>query len=164
MSQRLNPMTAAPEAIQPLFAAGKYLTEGTLEPVLRTLVYLRVSQINACAFCIAMHNRELEHLGESGDRVWGLPAWREAPWYSPRERAALAYAETLTRLAEEDVGDELFAELRAQFSEREIVDLTLAISIINTWNRFSVSFRTPPESAAAVLASLRQPAMAGAGH
>jgi AhpD family alkylhydroperoxidase len=89
MTQRLDYSTVDPLALKPLYEAGVYLAKSTLEPAIQHFVTLRASQINGCAFCIAMHNRELAEIGETGDRVWGLPAWREASWYSDRERAAL---------------------------------------------------------------------------
>ena len=155
MTRRLDYTSAAPEAVRPLFEAGRYLAGTGLEPALRVLVDLRASQINGCAFCLAMHSREAAELGESGDRLSGLPAWREAPWYSDRERAALEWTEALTLVADQEVSDELYTRVRAQFDERELVALTLAINVINAWNRFAIAFRTPPESADAVLKRLR---------
>jgi AhpD family alkylhydroperoxidase len=155
MNQRLDFSTISPEAIRPLFEANKVLARSGLEPALLIWVSLRASQINGCAFCIAMHSREAVELGESGDRLWGLPAWREASWYSERERAALEWTEALTRIAGREVSDELYARVRGQFNDKEMVALTLAVNAINDWNRYNIAFRTPPERADAVIAQLR---------
>lgn len=156
MTQRLNYSSASAEALRPLYEAGRYLrSKTTLEPSLLHLVDLRASQMNGCAFCLAMHWREAKEAGVSDDQMHGLNAWHEAPWYSPRERAALAWTEALTDIAHTHAPDDVYEEIRKQFSEREIVDLTLAITIINSWNRFAIGFRTPPETAASVVASLK---------
>ena len=152
MTKRLDYATILPEAIKPLFAANAVVEHSGLEPALRIWVALRASQINGCAFCIAMHSREAVELGENGDRLWGLPAWREASWYSDRERAALAWTEALTRVSAGPPSDELYARVREQFDDRQLVALTLAVNAINDWNRFNVAFHTPPETADAVMA------------
>lgn len=108
------------------------------------LVRLRSSQINGCAYCVDMHAKNLRAAGESNERIDGLVAWRETPFYSDRERAALDWAEAVTLVAVDHVPDEVFARVRPHFSDEELVNLTLAISMINTWNRFSVSFRAVP--------------------
>jgi len=149
---RLDYSTTLPEAIKPLFDANAVLERSGLEPILRVWVELRASQINGCAMCIAMHSREAVALGESGDRIWGLPAWREASWYSPRERAALEWTEALTRVADGGISDELYARVHEQFDDREMVALTLAVNVINSWNRFNIAFRIPPDNADAVVA------------
>lgn len=155
MTQRLDYATVDPRALTPLYEAGAYVAKSTLEPAIQHFVTLRASQINGCAFCIAMHNRELAEIGEAGDRVWGLPAWREASWYSDRERAALEWTEALTLVANGHPSDELYARVSRQFDQREMVALTLAVTTINTWNRFSIGFKMPPEAAGATLAQLR---------
>lgn len=156
MTQRLAYATVAPEALRPLYQATRYLHSSVmLEPALLHLLYLRASQINGCAFCIAMHWREAKEDGIEDDRLHGLVAWREAPWYSERERAALAWTEALTEIARTHAPDDVYDEVRSAFSEREVVDLTLAITTINAWNRFAIAFRTPPETAADVIASLK---------
>lgn len=156
MTQRLKYASASPEALRSLYEAGRYLHSKTsLEPRLLHLVDLRVSQMNGCAFCLAMHWREAKEAGVTDDQMNGLPAWREAPWYSERERAALAWTEALTEIAHTHAPDDVFNEARSHFSEREMVDLTLAITVINSWNRFAIGFRTPPESAASVVESLK---------
>ena len=154
MTARLDYSTAAPEVMRPLYDIVKLLHGSTLEPALRTLVEIRASQMNGCAFCLALHMREAEALGERGDRISGLPAWREASWYSERERAALELTEILTRLDGHVVPDDIYDRVKAQFDDREIVHLIMGISLINTWNRLNLTFRTPPEMAEAVFARL----------
>jgi AhpD family alkylhydroperoxidase len=115
-----------------------------LEPSLRELVKLRASQINGCAFCVDMHSRDARKAGETDERLALVCVWPEATCFTPRERAALLWTETLTRLADGPVDDEDFEAVREEFSEEEIVNLTLAIVAINGWNRFSVGFAVPP--------------------
>jgi AhpD family alkylhydroperoxidase len=154
MSQRMHYASASPEALRPLYEAGRYLrTSTTLESSLLNLVFLRASQMNRCAFCIAMHWREAKEAGLSDDQLHGLLVWREASWYSDRERAALAWTEAITDIAGTHAPDYVYLEAQAAFTERELVDLTLAISTINSWNRFAIGFRTPPEKAPEVIAS-----------
>lgn len=156
MTQRIPYASVAPGALKPLYEAGHYLrTSSTLEASLLDLVYLRASQMNGCAFCIAMHWREAKEHGLDDDHLHGLAAWREAPWYSARERAALAWTESMTDIARSHAPDDLYADVKAAFSEREMVDLTLAIGTINSWNRFAIAFRTPPEKAAEALSRLK---------
>ncbi|HEX3663294.1 MAG TPA: carboxymuconolactone decarboxylase family protein [Acidobacteriaceae bacterium] len=156
MTQRLAYTAVAPEALRFFSQAGHYLrTATTLEPTLLHLVFLRASQMNGCAFCIAMHWREAHEDGIDDDRLHGLSAWREAPWYSDRERAALAWTEAVTDVMHSHVPDDVYVEARSFFSEHELVDLTLAVNTINAWNRFAIAFRTPPETAAGVLEALR---------
>jgi AhpD family alkylhydroperoxidase len=159
MTKRLEIGTTLPEAVRPLFEASKWLTRSGLEPILLNFVSIRASQINGCAFCLAMHWREAAELGESGDRLMGLPAWRDASWYTERERAALEWTEALTTVSKGPIEDELYDRMRAVFDERELVALTLAVNVINDWNRFNIAFRTPPETAEAVIAQMR-PALA----
>jgi AhpD family alkylhydroperoxidase len=123
-----------------------YVRQCGLEPSLIGLVKMRASQINGCAFCLDMHSHDARRDGETEQRLYLLDAWREVPFYSPRERAALAWTEALTRIAETHAPDEDYAELRRRFSEREVVDLTTLIGLINLWNRVSIGFRSqPPE-------------------
>lgn len=150
MSATIDFNSVAPEAARPLFEAGRLLAESGLEPALLSLVQLRASQLNRCAFCLALHAREAQALGESGDRLSGLAAWREAPWYSARERAALEWTEDLTLIAREHPPHERLAMMREHFTDREIVYLTLAVSTINAWNRLNVAFQTSPAAAGAV--------------
>jgi AhpD family alkylhydroperoxidase len=122
-----------------------YVDQSGLDPKLRDLVKIRASQINGCAFCIAMHTREARKHGETEERIYLLDAWRETPLYTPKERAALEWIEAVTLLTAGHVPDEVFKTVREQFSEKEIVDLTVAIVTINTWNRLSIAFRVPPQ-------------------
>ena len=156
MKERIAPASVAPEALRPLYVAGRYLrSSGSIEPALLHLVDLRASQMNGCAFCIAMHWREAKESGLSDDHLHGLPAWRETPWYSERERAALTWTEALTDVTNGHVPDEVYEQAHRAFSDRELVDLTLAITTINAWNRFQIAFRANPETAPAVIESLK---------
>ena len=150
----------APEAVRPLYEAVKALAKSGLEQNLLTLVELRASQLNRCAFCLALHMREGQALGESLDRLSGVAAWREASWYSPRERAALEFTEALTALAAAHPSSDLLPHMREVFTDRELVYLILAINTINAWNRFNVAFGTPPEKAEAVFRQLHPAAAA----
>jgi len=122
----------------------KYVHECGLESSLLELVKMRTSQINGCAFCLDMHWKDARAAGESEQRLYSLDAWRETPFYSERERAALAWTEAVTLVADSHVPDELYEEVRQHFSEEELVNLTLAIVAINGWNRLSISFRAEP--------------------
>jgi len=128
---------------QALLALGKAVRESRLEHSLLHLVELRASQINGCAFCIDMHTKEARALGETEQRLYALTAWRETPFYSERERAALEWAEAVTRVADSHVPDDVYARVQAQFSEEEMVELTFAIVATNSFNLLNVSFRTP---------------------
>jgi AhpD family alkylhydroperoxidase len=142
MRQRMNAFEINPKAFKPLFGIGGYLAKCSIERSLLDLVYFRVSQINGCAYCLDMHAKDLRSSGESEQRLYVLDAWREAPFYSDRERAALAWAEAVTRITGGDVPDEVYEKVSQQFSEEELVDLTLAVNTINVWNRFNIAFRT----------------------
>ena len=128
-------------ALQPLFALSKQLKSSGLEPQLCALVEMRTSQLNGCAYCLDMHSKDARAAGEAGQRLYVLPAWRETPFYSARERAALAWCEALTQLPAHDlsVPDALYEEVRAQFDEKELVDLTLLVTLINSWNRINIA-------------------------
>jgi AhpD family alkylhydroperoxidase len=142
MTPRLdNPHKFAPGSIKAMMALEASFKESGLEPGLLELVKLRASQINGCAYCIHMHATDLRKHGESEMRLYMLTAWRESSLYSARERAALAWTETLTRLAETGAPDSDYAILKAEFSDAEQVSLTLAIGAINAWNRLQVGFR-----------------------
>jgi len=124
-----------------------YVMQSNLPPVLVDLVYLRVSQINNCAFCLDMHTRDLLKKGEKIEKIALVQAWAEAGnLFDKRERAALAWAETVTRVADTGVPDQAYEAARAVFDERELVDLTIAISLMNTYNRMAVSFRNTPQA------------------
>ena len=127
-----------------MFGLQKYLQGCGLPQDLLNLLDLRVSQINGCAYCIDMHSKDLRAAGETEQRLYLLDAWREAPFYSEREQTALAWAEAVTRVTDGHVPDEVYEEARSQFSEEELVNLTLAVVAINGWNRLSIAFRSVP--------------------
>jgi AhpD family alkylhydroperoxidase len=143
MEARVNASATAPEPQQAMFAIGKYLAKCGLEPGLQELVKIRASQINGCAFCIDMHTQDARAGGETEQRIYALNAWRETPFFTDRERAALAWTEAVTHISN-GVTDQLYEEARQQFSEKELVDLTWAVAAINAWNRMSISFRAVP--------------------
>jgi AhpD family alkylhydroperoxidase len=118
-------------------------TESRIERTLFELVKIRASQINECAYCIDMHTKDARLAGETEQRIYALSAWRETPFFNERERAALEYTEAVTRIGESHVPDDLFERVTAQFTEDEIVALTFAVVVINSWNRFAISFRAP---------------------
>jgi AhpD family alkylhydroperoxidase len=141
MQPRFNYYKAAPESMQAMVALSSHSRNNGLEPSLLELVKIRASQLNHCAYCLEMHTREARAAGETEARLHLLAAWQESPLYTERERAALAWTEAVTLVATSHVSDEVYQKARAQFSEEELVKLTLAISVINMWNRFAVSFR-----------------------
>ncbi len=141
MHPRLDYKKASPDAYRAMQVLEQHVRGSGLDHALLELVKTRVSQINGCAHCLEMHTKEARAAGESEQRLYLLSAWRETPYYSERERAALAWAESVTRLCEADIDDALFEETRRHFSEKELVDLTLAIIAINGWNRLAVPFR-----------------------
>lgn len=122
----------------------KYLHECGLEEQLLDLIKLRASQINGCAYCLDVHWKDLRALGEKEQRLYSLDAWRESPYYSERERAALAWTEAVTRVSETHVPDEVYEEVKKHFSEKELADLTFAVAAINAWNRLIIAARTTP--------------------
>jgi AhpD family alkylhydroperoxidase len=144
MSQRLNFYGASPEAIKALSALEGAVNKLGLEPALLELVKLRASQINGCAFCVDMHSSDARKAGETERRLHGVSVWRETPFFTERERAALGWTESLTQLSQTHAPDADYEALKAQFNDKEMVDLTLAISTINAWNRFAVGFRKMP--------------------
>lgn len=144
MEPRLNHATAAPGVLRAVLGVSQAVKESDLEPHLLELINLRVSQINGCAYCLAMHATALRTMGETERRLDILPAWREAPGFTERERAALAWAEAVTRLAPEGVPDAVYETGLAHFGDTGLVELTLAVTTINTWNRLNVAFRNPP--------------------
>lgn len=143
MNQRIHFQNVAPEALQAIYGLEKYLRKSGLERALLDLVKLRASQLNGCAYCVDMHSKDLRAAGESEERLFALPVWRESPYYTERERAALAWAEALTNIQDGHAPDDLYALVRQQFSEKELVDLTMAIVAINGWNRLAIAFRVP---------------------
>jgi AhpD family alkylhydroperoxidase len=143
MEQRINFYQKGPGATKVLFGLSMYLAKSSVEQSLIRLINCRVSQINGCAFCLNADTAELRAHGETEQRLYLLNAWREAPFYTDRERAALAWAEAVTNVREGHVPDEVYEEVRQEFSEEELIDLTLAITTVNTYNRMNISFRTP---------------------
>src|SRR6202011_6269026 len=152
MKTRLNPFQAAPDTIKALTALEAQVQASGLEQSLIELVKTRASQINGCAFCINMHTQDARKHGETEQRLYLLNAWREAPLYTDRERAALAWTEALTLIAEPNAPDDLYNDVRAHFNEAETVNLTMLIGAINAWNRLAIAFRAvhPVKVAAAV--------------
>jgi len=141
---RINYYTASPDAMKAMLALEKATASLGLEKPLLELVKLRASQINGCAFCVDMHAADARKAGESERRLMGVSVWRETPFFTPRERAALAWTEALTLLAQTHAPDEDYAAISEHFSPAEQVNLTLAITTINAWNRFGVGFRKLP--------------------
>ena len=142
MKPRMNYYQAAPDTVKALVALEEQIQASGLEKSLIELVKTRASQINGCAFCINMHTQDARKQGETEQRLYGLDAWRETPYYSARERAALEWTEALTLVAESRVPDEVYERVREQFSEDELVHLSLAIVSINGWNRLNIAART----------------------
>lgn len=146
MEQRINVFANGEAAMKALYGLAVYLSKSPLEQRLLNLIYYRVSQVNGCAYCLDMHSKDLLAEGESAQRLFVMDAWREAPFYTDRERAALAWAESVTVLSSGHVPDEVYAEARKQFSEEELIDLTVAVLAINNYNRVNVAFRMPAGS------------------
>lgn len=144
-TQRLDPFQAAPGAFQPMLQIEAYLRDCGLESAVIELVKTRASQINGCAYCINMHTRDARKGGETEQRLYLLNAWREAHCYSARERAALAWTEALTGIADTHVDDALFQQVREHFDETELTNLTLLVTQINSWNRLAIAFRFAPD-------------------
>ncbi len=155
MTQRIDYKKASPGAYQAMLGLENHVRRCGLERSLLELVKTRVSQINGCAYCVDLHTKDARAAGETEQRLYLLAAWRETTFYSERERAALAWAEALTRLAGHEVSDELYGQVRRHFDEKSMVDLTLAIIAINGWNRLAIPFRSEAGS--------YQPASARAG-
>ncbi|MGA2538381.1 MAG: carboxymuconolactone decarboxylase family protein [Terracidiphilus sp.] len=144
MAARLSYGKAFPEGIHALMNLGKVINSSGLEESLLGLVYTRASLLNGCAFCIDMHTKDARAAGETEQRLYALSAWRETPFFTPRERAALAWTEALTNIQQDHAGDEIYAEVRREFDEPQLVRLTLAITQINAWNRIAIAFRAEP--------------------
>src|SRR5882757_7735067 len=140
MTQRLNFMTKKNAGIDGLVAIESWIAK-SFDPKLLTLIKVRVSQMNGCAYCLHLHRHEALKLGETEDRLLLLDAWRESQLYNPQERAALAWAESLTRIAETHAPDAIYEEVRGLFSEDELLTLSIGIAMINAWNRLAISFR-----------------------
>ena len=140
MTQRLNFMTKKHAGLEALIAVETWLAK-SFDPKLLTLIKVRVSQMNGCAYCLHMHRQEALKLGEAEDRLLLLDAWHESHLYTPRERAALAWAESLTRIAKTHAPDGVYEEARSVFSEDELLNLSIGIAMINAWNRLAIGFR-----------------------
>jgi AhpD family alkylhydroperoxidase len=143
MTARLQNAQAMTGAYKAMLQLQEYVNSCGLETSLITLIQTRASQMNGCAFCLDMHTKDARAEGESEQRLYLLPAWREAPFYSERERAALEWTEAVTLVADNHVPDEIYERVRLHFTDEELVNLTLAICTINSWNRLNVAFRTP---------------------
>jgi AhpD family alkylhydroperoxidase len=144
MAERLNYAKAFPEGIHAVLNLEKTIRSSGLEPSLLELVKTRASQINGCAYCIDMHTKDARAAGETEQRLYALSAWRETPFFTPRECAALAWTEAITNIQQGHAGDEVYELARKEFEEAELVKLTLAIAQINTWNRIAIAFRVEP--------------------
>jgi len=146
MTQRMSPATVAPDLMKAIRALEAYV-RSNVDPTLLKLVKLRASIINGCAFCVDMHSAEALEAGERTERLFGLAAWRDSPFYTDAERAALALTDAATRLGDDGVPDDVWAEAAAEFDEKQLADLVGAIGVINLWNRVAIGFRTTPLSA-----------------
>jgi len=144
MEPRIDYVRSARGVYEAMLGLEKYLDQCGLAPGLLDLVKLRASQINGCAYCIDMHWKDLRALGETEQRLYGLDAWEESPYYNERERAAMLWTEALTNIQEGHVPDEVYEKVRKQFSEKELADLSLAVAAINAWNRLAIAARAVP--------------------
>lgn len=144
MKPRLNYAKVAPGVYDAMDALDQYLASCGLEESLLQLVRLRASQINGCAYCLDMHWKDLRAIGENEQRLYSLDAWRECPYYTERERAALAWTDAVTRVADGHVPDALYDDVRRHLSDKDLADLTLAVATINAWNRLSIAARLDP--------------------
>ena len=144
MQKRADAFRLGQEGYKGMLALEAYLHHSSLPQPLVHLIKLRCSQMNGCAYCIDMHWKDLRAIGEPEHRLYGLDAWRESPFYSEQERAALGWAEEVTKIAETHAEDEAYDALRGQFTDQQIVELTFTISTINAWNRLAISFRAEP--------------------
>jgi len=156
--QRLDYTAASPEGYKKLQAVSVFLHHSGLEASLLELIFIRASQINGCGWCLDFHSKRARHKGETEQRIYLLSGWRDAPVYSPRERAALEWTEALTLIAGHPVPDDLYQRAREHFSETELTNLTMAVGVINVWNRINVAFHTDLSS---VPQFAPQPAAAG---
>lgn len=168
MKARMEYWKIAPGAFKAMSSLETYLQGSGMDQRLLHMVKLRASQINGCAYCIDMHWKDARAAGESEQRLYGLDAWREAPYYTERERAALEWTEALTNVTDGQLSDQVYDAVRAHFSERELVDLTWGIAAINAWNRVSIAFRSEAGSyrprAAAGTASREEAGAADGTH
>jgi AhpD family alkylhydroperoxidase len=146
MTKRIDPHLAAPDAYRAIMGVEQYVRRSGLEQGLLELVKLRASYMNGCAYCVDMHTVDARAHGETEQRLYAVPLWRETPFFTPRERAALAFTEAVTALGHEGVPDTVYDEVRAHFTDAEVVNLVMAVIAINSWNRLSIVFRTEPGS------------------
>jgi len=146
MEHRINAFTASPKAYQAMAALEQFVDSCGLERPLLELLKMRASQINGCAYCLDMHSKDARALGETEQRLYALNAWRDAPFYSERERAALEWTEAITLISETHAPDDVYERVSKQFSPEELTNLTLAIATINSWNRLCIAFRVMPGS------------------
>lgn len=146
MEPRINLIEKGKQTLAPVFGIAAYLARSPIDKKLLHLIEYRVSQINGCAYCLDMHSKDLRHVGETEQRIYLLSAWRESDLFTAREKAALAWAEAVTTLPEHQVPEEVYQTAKNEFSDDELLDLTLAVTAINTWNRFNIAFRTPAGS------------------
>jgi AhpD family alkylhydroperoxidase len=144
MEPRIDYQKADPKAMKGMMEIEKYIHNSELDETIYELVKMRASQINGCAFCLDMHSKDARAAGETEQRLYGLDAWRETPYYSDKERAALEWTEAVTMISENHVPDELYNSVREYFDEQELVALTMAVVAINGWNRLAIPFRTVP--------------------
>lgn len=144
MDSRLDYYAASPRAMKAMLTLEAMTSDLTIEQPLLHLIKIRASQLNGCAFCTDMHSIDARRLGETDRRLYAVAVWRSSDFFTPRERAALAWTEALTSLTNGEVSDEVYHQVEAYFSEAEMVDLTMAINAISSWNRLAVSFRQKP--------------------
>jgi len=142
-AEHVDYVKLAPDALRAQYGLESYIHKTGLEESLMNLVKLRASYINGCAYCVDMHTKEARLAGETEQRLYAIPVWRETPFFTPRERVALAWAEAVTEISKGGVSDELRETARLHFTEKELVDLTMVVIAINGWNRLSITFRTP---------------------
>lgn len=155
--RRFDYARTAPGGYRAMLGLESFLRDCGLEAGLVHLIKLRVSQINGCAFCIDMHWKDLRAHGETEQRLYSLDAWEESPFYSDRERAALGWAQAVTRVAEGHVPDEVYDQVRAEFDEQGVANLTFAVATINAWNRLAIASRTPPGTYQPAAQATKQP-------
>lgn len=146
MKARLNYAAVAPQALDAMMALENYVHSTSIERPLYELIKIRASQINGCAYCLDMHTKDARKAGETEQRIYALSAWRETPFFTDRERAALEWAEAITLISKNEIPDSLYENARRYFSEKELIDLCMAIIAINGWNRLAISFKTVPGS------------------
>jgi len=144
MEPRIDFKAAPAGALQAMSAIDRYVRQSGLEPALLELVKMRVSQINGCAYCLDMHSKDARAAGETGQRLYALNAWRETPFFTDRERAALEWTEAVTLISHNHAPDEVYEDVRRHFTEAELINLTMAVAAINGWNRVAISFRAVP--------------------